>query len=73
MEKPEMNSSVSQTQNTLKPINQAEEKILKMCDKYHSETSIRKLNRVITMSEDSDSPQASPKNLQSRKRSQDRK
>lgn len=68
-----MKSSVSQTQNTLKPIKQAEEKILKMYDKYHSETSIRKLNRGITMPEGSDSLQANPKNLQSRKRSQDRK
>lgn len=38
VEKPEMKSSVSQTQSTKKPINQAEEKILKMYDKYHSET-----------------------------------
>lgn len=73
VEKPEMKSSVSQTQNTMKPINQAEEKILKIYDKYHSETSIKKLNRVITMSENSDSIQANSKNLQSRKRSQDRK
>lgn len=68
-----MKSSVSQTQSTKKPINQAEEKILKMYDKYHSETWIKKWNRVITMSENSDSLQANPKNLQARKRSQDRK